>query len=126
MPSPPELHTLTSCDTVSSFAGKGKKRASTKVRDSPVMKESVQVLGDSLPLSELSITKLEEVVCKLYNGNQYKLVNDLRYKLFYKGKIAQSHQLPPASAVLHTTLSEPTAKLFSGRKPYSQDFSKNR
>ena len=47
-----------------------------------VMNESVQVLGENLPLSELSIIKLEEVVCRLYNDNQCKLVNDLRYKMF--------------------------------------------
>ena len=76
------LHVLTGCDAVSSFAGKGKKRAFEMVRDSQVMNESAQVLGESLPLSEQSITKLEEVVCRLYSDNQCKLVNDLRYKMF--------------------------------------------
>ena len=65
----PSLHALTGCDTVSSFAGKGKKRAFEMVRDSQVMSESVQVLGESLPLSKQSITKLEVVVCRLYNDN---------------------------------------------------------
>ena len=97
----PSLHKLTGCDTVSSFADKGKKRAFAMVRDSQVIHESVQVLGENLPLSELSIIKLEEVVCRLYNDNQCKLVNDLRYKMFCKGKNVQSHQLPPTSAALH-------------------------
>ena len=65
----PSLHALTGCDAVSSFAGKGKKRAFEMIRDSQVMNESVQVLGESLPLSEQSITKLEEVVCRLYSDN---------------------------------------------------------
>ena len=97
----PSLHALTGCDTVRSFAGKGKERAFAMVRDSQVMNESVQVLGESLPQSKLSITKLEEVVWRLYNDNQWKLVNDLRYKMFCKGKNVQSDQLPPTSAGLH-------------------------
>ena len=85
---------------MSSFAGKGKKRAFEMVRDSQVMNESAQVLGESLPLSEQSITKLEEVVCRLYSDNQCKLINDLRYKMFCKSKNVQSHQLAPTSAAL--------------------------
>lgn len=119
----PSLHALTGCDTVRSFAGKGKERAFAMVRDSQVMNESVQVLGESLPQSKLSITKLEEVVWRLYNDNQWKLVNDLRYKMFCKGKNVQSDQQVLAYT---TTLSEPTTKIFPGRKTYSQEFTKNR
>ena len=97
---------------MSSFAGRGKKRAFAMVRDSQVMNESVQVLGESLPLSELSIIKLEEVVCRLYNDNQCKLVNDLRYKMFCKGKNVQSHQLPPTSAALHYHLKRANYQAF--------------
>ena len=86
------------------------------VRDSQVMNESVQVLGESLPLSELSITKLEEVVCRLYNDNQCKLVNDLRYKMFCKGKNVQCHQLPPTSAALHYHLKRTNYQAFLWKK----------
>ena len=80
------------------------------------MNESVQVLGESLPLSELSITKLEGVVCRLYNDNQCKLVNDLRYKMFCKGKNVQSHKLPPTSAALHYHLKRANYQAFLWKK----------
>ena len=116
----PSLHALTGCDTVSSFAGKGKKRAFEMVRDSQVMSESVQVLGESLPLSKQSITKLEVVVCRLYNDNQCKLVNDLRYKMFCKGKNVQSHQLPPTSAALQYHLKRANYQALLWKKALQQ------
>ena len=71
----PSLHELTGCDALSSFAGKGMKRAFEMIRcESQFMSESVGVLGESLPLRVQSITKLEEVVCRLYNDDQCKLV----------------------------------------------------
>ena len=112
----PGLHALTGCDTVSSFSGKSKKRAFEIVRDSQVTSVCVQVLGESLPLSEQSITKLEEVVCRVYNDNQCKLVNDLRYKIFCKGKNVQSHQLPPTSAALRYHLKRANYQAFLWKK----------
>lgn len=96
----PSLHALTGCDALSSFAGKGMKRAFEMVRcESQFMSESVDVLGESLPLREQSITKLEEVVCRLYNGDQCKLV--------------QFHQQVLPS---DTTLSEPNYQAFLRKK----------
>ena len=79
----------------------------------------------SLPLSELSITKLEEVVLRLYNDNQCKLVNG---KMFCKGKNVQPSptNFHPQVLPYTTTLRKPTTKVFSGRKPYSQELTKNR
>ena len=84
----PSLHALTGCDTVSSFAGKGKKRAFAMVRDSQIINESVQVLGESLPLSELSITQLEEVITHKLRLETWQnnaccktLINDLTFRM---------------------------------------------
>ena len=112
----PSLHALTGCDAVSSFAGKGKKRAFEMVRDRQVMNESVQVLGEGLPLSEQSITKLEEVVCRLHSDNLCKLVNDLCYKKFCKGKNVQSHQLPPTRFALQYHLKRANYQAFLWKK----------
>ena len=90
------------------------------VRDSQIMSESVQVLGESLPQSKQSITKLEEVVCRLYNDNQCKLVNDLRYKMFCKGKNVQSHQLPPTSAALQYHLKRANYQALLWKKALQQ------
>ncbi len=111
---------------MSSFAGKGKKRAFEMVRDSQVMSDSVQVLGESLPMSGQSITRLQEVVCILYNDKRCKLVNDLRYTMFCKGKNVQSQQLPPTSAALRYHLKPANYQVFSGRKPDSEELSNNR
>ena len=44
------------------------------VKDSQFMSESVHVLGESLPLSEQSMTKLEKLVCRwsVQAGQLYK------------------------------------------------------
>ena len=112
----PSLHALTGCDAVSSFAGRGKKKAFEMVRDNQVIRDSVGVLGESLPLSAHSITRLEEGVCRLYNDNLCKQVNDLRYKMFCKGKNVQSHQLPPTSAALHYHLKRANYQAFLWKK----------
>ena len=93
----PSLYALTSCDAVSSYAGRGKKRAFEMVRDNQVISDSVGALRESLPLNAQSITRLEEVVCILFNDSLCKLVNDLRHKIFCKEKNVQYHQLPRAN-----------------------------
>ena len=100
----PSLHALTGCDTVSSFVGKGKKKALELVKDDQIARETVQILGEAIPLGEHDIIKLEKVVCKLYNEYQCDRVDELRYKMFCKGKNVQSHQLPPTRASLENHL----------------------
>ena len=94
----PSLHALTGCDSVSSFATKGKKKALTIVQENQVFREAVESLGDRIPFEDFD--RLEQFVCALYNDPDCKNVNDLRYKMFCKGKNLQSHQLPPSSAAL--------------------------
>ncbi|KAL9976836.1 hypothetical protein ACROYT_G014171 [Oculina patagonica] len=104
------------CDAMSSFAGKGKRKAFETVRDSQVMSDNVQVIGESLTISGQSITRLQEVVCMLYNDNRCKLVNDLGYKMFCKGKNVQSHQHPPTSAALRYHLKRANYQVFLWKK----------
>ena len=96
------MHALTGCDIVSSFAGKGKKKALQLVKDDQIARETVQILGETIPLGEHDIIKLEKVVCKLYNQHQCDRVDELNCKIFCKGKNVQSHQLPPTRASLET------------------------
>ena len=100
----PSLHALTGCDTVSSFVGKGKKKALELVKDDQIARETVQILGETIPLGEHDIIRLEKVVCKLYNEHQCDRVDELRYKMFCKGKNVHSHQLPPTRASLENHL----------------------
>ncbi|KAL9975996.1 hypothetical protein ACROYT_G013225 [Oculina patagonica] len=95
---------------------KGKKRAFETVRDSQGMTDSAQVIGENLTMSGQSITRLQEVVCMLYNDTRCKLVNDLRNKMFCKGKNVQSHQLPPTSAALRYHLKRANYQVFLWKK----------
>ena len=64
----PGLHALTGCDTVSSFAGKGKKVALDLVKQDATLACPIQELGLTVPLPVESITPLETFVCKLYKS----------------------------------------------------------
>ena len=94
----PGLHALTGCDSVSSFATKGKKKAFDIVQGNQVFRESVEILGERIPMANFD--QLEQFVCALYNDAKCHSVNDLRYKMFCKGKHLQSHQLPPSRSAL--------------------------
>ena len=76
----PSLHASRGCDTASSFVGKGKKKALKLIKDDQISRETVQILGETIPLGEHDIIKLEKVVCKLYNEHQCDRVDELRYK----------------------------------------------
>ena len=94
----PSLHVLTGCDSVSSFATKGKKKAFDIVQGNQVFRESVEILGERIPMTNFD--QLEQFVCALYNDSKCQSVNDLRYEMFSKGKHLQSHQLPPSRSDL--------------------------
>ena len=97
---PSSLHALTGCGTVRSFVGSGKKKA----LDCHIARETVQILGQTIPPGEHDINKLKKVICKLYNEHQCDRVDELRYRMFCKGKNVQSHQLPPTRASLENHL----------------------
>ena len=65
------LHALTGCGTVRSFVGRGKKKA----LDCHIARETVQILGETIPPGEHDINKLEKVICKLYNEHQFDRVD---------------------------------------------------
>ena len=99
----PGLHTLTGCDTVSSFTGKGKKAALdiVKAEDS---RASILRIGEHVPPMREDLKKMEKFVCSLYNDFNCCKVNDTRYKLFCKNQNLQSYQLPPTHAALQKHL----------------------
>jgi len=74
---------------------KRQKKALELVKDDQIARQTVQVLGEAIPLGEQNIVKLEEVGYKLYDERQCNLVYELRYKSFCKGKNVQSLHLPP-------------------------------
>lgn len=80
--------------------GKGKKKALDLAKVDEVVRRNFQVLGESVPITEADMVKVEEVVCRLYNERHIMSVNELRYRMFCKGRNVQSQQLPPTSAAL--------------------------
>lgn len=96
----PSLHALTGCDAVSTFVGKGKKKAFDMVRQNPEVRSRVGVLGEEIPSQDEHLTRVEKVVCALYGDNDSHSINETRFKLFCKKQHLQSHQLPPTNAAL--------------------------
>ena len=100
----PGLHVLTRCDTVSSFAGKGKKAALDIVKADEDSRASIHRIGERGPPMREDPRKMEKFVCSLYNDFNCCIVNDTRYKLFCKNQNLQSYQLPPTHAALQKHL----------------------
>ena len=94
----PGLHVLTGCDTVSSFAGKGKKRLLMSWK---LTKTAEQVSIESASVSHQSEKILEKWRSSFVHFTMILnccIVNDTRYKLFCKNQNVQSYQLPPTHA----------------------------
>ena len=90
------LHSFTGCDTVSTFAGRGKIMVLKKMIAEEAHSTFSQ-LGSEWNLSETLMTHLERFTCNLYSKKMSTSnINELRYHLFCakKGEI-ESHLLPP-------------------------------
>ena len=96
----PSLHALTVCDTVSTFVGKGKKKALKMVMEKQDMRNKLGGIGETVPPGNEVIANVEHFVCALYNGSGEEGINEIRYKMFCKSKNMQSYQLPPTKAAL--------------------------
>ena len=72
------LHVLTGCDTVSSFAGKGKKAALDIVKADKDSRASIPRIGEHVPPMREDLRKMEKFVCSLYNDFNCCIVNDTR------------------------------------------------
>ena len=108
----PGLHALTGCDTVSSFAGKGKKAALDIVKADEDSRASIHRIGERVPPMREDLRKMEKFVWSLYNDVNCCKVNDTRYKLFYKNQNLQLYQLPPTHAALQKHLQRANYKAY--------------
>lgn len=92
------MHAYTGCDSVSTFAGKGKMSSLKLMTSNKQVLEAFMELGNEWSLSQKLMENLEAVTCLIYAANTTLAhVNDLRYNLFCarRGEI-ESHQLPPS------------------------------
>ena len=85
------FHALTSCDTVSSFSGYGKKKCWKIFQKQP---DSVSSIGRN---GELDL--IEQFVCRLYGVPTQTDVNQARLHLFVKGR-KELDMLPPTRDAL--------------------------
>ena len=96
------VHAYTGCDSVSSFAGKGKVAALKMLKSNENVQQAFSDLGKNWELSGELFEKLKQFTCKLYAPKQPTTgVNELRYQLFCaKNGDIESHQLPPCQDCL--------------------------
>lgn len=97
----PVFHALTGCDTISAFAGRGKKTAWNTWK---VFPEATEAFGDLLlmedDISEPSMSVLERFVILLYDRTSDLVkVNDARKWLFTQ-KSRMLENIPPTQAAL--------------------------
>ena len=98
------LHAFTGCDTVSSFAGKGKISALKILKSNyGTYSRGFRELGQTWAVTNDLFMVLERFTCSMYMsvGNNTGRVNDARYELFCaKNGEVESHQLPPCQDCL--------------------------
>ena len=96
-------HAITGCDSVSSFAGKGKVLALKLVQRSKTICDSLKKLGQNWEVSAEEYEALEAFTCALYGCKDgCSDINTLRYSLFCSKKGAiESYQLPPCKDALY-------------------------
>ena len=95
----PFSHAFTGCDTVSSFASKGKKTALATWKIYPSVAESFLELSDRPSSIQLDSKCFERFVVQLYDRiSTTTSVNDARKHLFTQGKSFDA--MPPTKAAL--------------------------
>ena len=93
------FHTFTGCDSVSSFHGKGKRKAWKVLSDNTKSKEAFEILGNEVDPTDETCEMLMEYVCALYGHKDITSVNEVRYSMFRLGNFSDEC-LPPTEDCL--------------------------
>ena len=92
------FHSITGCDSVSSFAGIGKKSALASLKKQLNNLDELEDFGNepALSLNDDAVVACIRFVCSLYDksSNDEFNINEVRYKLFTK-KSLSGEKLPP-------------------------------
>ena len=97
------FHCFTGCDTVSSFAGRGKLKPLKLLFKNSESIDAFSSLGEDIELDEKTAKKLERFASHMYGKKPtFSIsINDLRYNIYYqKGGKASFDLLPPCHNVL--------------------------
>ena len=114
----PGFHAITGCDSTSSFAGIGKKKAFKVLLGNTNYQEALGKLGESTEIPINILTTCEQFVCNLYTTAKKAgcKVNDVRYWLFCQ-KQKRNEGLPPTSDSLLQHLKRANFRPLFGRSP---------
>ena len=114
------LHAFAGCDTVSSFAGKGKTKTLKIMKYQHKYVSTFKGLGESWNLEKGLLQNLEDFVWAMY-GDQFKNVNDLRYKIYCskRGKIS-CEDLPTCKSALIENCKRANYQSKSGNLPLNK------
>ena len=94
----PGFHAITGCDSTSSLAGIGKKKALKILRNNTSYQEALGKLGESPEIPDDVLPTCEKFICNLYTTSKKAgcKVNDVRYWLFCQ-KQKRNEGLSPTS-----------------------------
>ena len=112
----PGFHAVTGCDSNSSLAGIGKKKAWDALSRSQVHQESLSLLGERSDLAQDVTTRCTAFICSLYPSPMKTptSVDELRYLMFCQRK-QKSELLPPTSDSLTLHLKRANYQAFVWR-----------
>ena len=92
----PSLHTVTGCDSTSSFYGIGKQKAYKIVKRSDRFQEILAQMGEDYDFDETLFPTVQEMVSEFYGVKSCPSINDARYRKFCtKNKLPEPQKLPP-------------------------------
>ena len=57
--------------------------------------DAMKLLGESVQLNESLVAAIEQFGCHIYRTSGEVDINEVRYKMFCRGKTPLSNQLPP-------------------------------
>ena len=100
----PAFHCLTGCDSVSSFAGIGKKKAFQVLCKEKEKLEDLLIFGDSPDIDECNhgFNTALMLIIFLYGGTDNDIdIDQLRYKLFSQNSFSKAKLPPIYDAALH-------------------------
>ena len=96
----PGFHATTGCDSTSSLAGIGKKKAWDSLCHSCDHQDSLSLLGEEQELNVTTAARCEAYVCNLYTASKKtSTADELRYLMFCQKK-QKNEMLPPTSDCL--------------------------
>lgn len=111
----PGFHAITGCDSTSSLAGIGKKKAWDSFCGNNGHQDSLSLLGEEQELNAITAGKCEAYVCSLYTASKKtSTADELRYLMFCHKK-QKNEMLPPTSDCLLQHLKRSNYQVFVWR-----------